>query len=114
MLKQLLFAAAGLGLATSALPARADDKVEVKQEARRNADGTVDAKTETTRKMGDATETKTAEQSTSHNLGGGTTTTVEKTHKHSARGQRTMKRHVKDTIKRDAQGHVIERNTKME
>lgn len=113
MFKHLLIAAAGLGLTTASLPARAEEKIETKHEAKRNPDGTVDSKTETKTKIGDVTDTRTTEKATTHDLiGGGTTTTVDRTHVQSSPGHKTMKRHHNSTVKRDAKGKAVEVSTK--
>src|SRR4051812_35406689 len=115
MMKNLLMAAAGLSLMASALPARSDEPAKTTHESKRNADGTVDSKTETTKKIGNVTDTRTTEKAISHDLiGGGTTTTVDKTHKQTSPGHRTMKRHHNSTVKRDASGKATEVSTKSE
>ena len=115
VIKSLFFAAAGLGLALTALPARAEEKVETKQESKKNPDGTVDSKTETTTKIGDVTDTRKTEKTTTHDtFGGGTTTSVDKTHQQSSPGHKTMKRHHNSTVKRDAKGKATEVTTKSE
>lgn len=115
MMKNFLMAAAALGLVTMAMPARAEEPAKTTHESKRNADGTVDSKTETTTKIGNVTDTRTTEKATTHDLvGGGTTTTVDKTHKQSSPGHKTMKRHHNSTVKRDASGRAVEVSSKSE
>ena len=116
MSKILFGAATAFAFATMiALPVRAEEKAKTTHESKRNADGTVDSKTETTTKIGDVTDTRTTEKATTHDLvGGGTTTTVDKTHKQSSPGHKTMKRHHNSTVKRDAKGVATQVTSKSE
>ena len=115
MLNQFILAAAAFGLATASLPARADDKPATTHETTKKLDGSIDSKTETKTKIGNVTDTRTTEKNTAHDIvGGGTTTTVDKTHEQSSPGHKTMRRHHKSTVKRDAKGNATEITTKSE